>query len=186
MNWADYRKELMHAIDSFEFDPEILRILGDSKKNGQTIYVAGNGGSASIAHHYVCDLLKGANQDWRENRNRYRAICLSSNIGYMTAVANDESYEEIFRQQLINLARPNDILVLISSSGNSPNIVKAAECGKELGLIVIGLTGFNGGKLKQIAHYSGHVSHNKYEICENIHDIFGQFLAQYLREDSRQ
>lgn len=181
MNWNNYKSEIKKALDKFEFDNEILEILKNSIKNDQTIFVAGNGGSAAIAQHYVCDLSKGANKDWSNNIKRFKAICLSSNIGYITAISNDEHYDEVFRQQLINLARPNDILILISSSGNSPNIIKAAEYAKENNMIVIGICGFDGGKLKQIADHVAHINHNEFEICENVHDIFGQFLASYLK-----
>lgn len=182
MNWHDYKSKIKQALDIFEFDEKILEILKNSIKNNQTIFVAGNGGSAAIAQHYVCDFSKGANQDWSQNFKRFKAICLSSNLGYITAISNDEHYEQVFRQQLINLAKPNDILVLISSSGNSPNIIKALEYAKEIGMITIGMCGFDGGKLKKMADHVAHINHDKYEVCENIHDIFGQFLATYLKE----
>jgi D-sedoheptulose 7-phosphate isomerase len=165
----------------FRFDDEILQVLKDSIKNKQKIFVAGNGGSAALAIHYVCDLSKGATNKWSENFSRYKAICLSSNIGYMTAIANDAHYNEVFKQQLINLAAPGDILILISSSGNSPNIIEAAKYGKENSMIVIGITGFKGGKLKEIADHSAHIDYESYEVCEDIHAIFGHFLAAYLR-----
>ncbi|HJX05219.1 MAG TPA: SIS domain-containing protein [Candidatus Nanoarchaeia archaeon] len=182
MKWDDYKDQVKNALDKFEFDDEILDVLKDSIKNNQTIFVGGNGGSAAIASHYVCDLSKGANKDWLANFKRYKAICLSSNIGYITAVSNDEHYQEVFRQQLINLAKPGDILVMISSSGNSPNVIKAVEYAKQIGMIVIGVCGFSGGKLKEMADYVAHAKHNTFEVCENIHDIFGQFLATYLKE----
>lgn len=182
MNWEKYKSNIKLALDIFEFDEDILSILKNSANNNQKIFVAGNGGSAALANHYVCDFSKGANKDWSQNFNRYKAICLSSNISYLTAISNDEHYSSIFKEQLINLATPNDILVLISSSGNSPNVIKAAEYGKEKGLIVIGITGFSGGKLKKIAHHSAHLNLNSYEISEDIHGIFGHFLANYLKE----
>lgn len=182
MEWNDYKSKIKEALDIFEFDEKILKILKNSIKNNQTIFVAGNGGSAAIAQHYVCDLSKGANKDWSQNFKRYKAICLSNNIGYITAISNDENYEQVFRQQLINLAKPNDILILISSSGNSPNIIKALEYAKEIGMITIGICGFDGGKLKEKANYVAHINYDKFEVCENVHDIFGQFLAIYLRE----
>ncbi|MBN1275024.1 SIS domain-containing protein [Candidatus Woesearchaeota archaeon] len=183
MDWESYKELTKEKLDEFTFDKEILSVLRNSIKNGQTIFVGGNGGSAAMAQHYVCDLSKGANKDWLSNNKRYRAICLSSNLGYITAISNDEHYDEVFKQQLINLAKPNDILILISSSGNSTNVVKAAEWGRKNGLVVIGITGFTGGRLKELAHYSAHVNHDDYEICENIHDAFGQFLAMYLKQN---
>ena len=183
MNWNDYKSKIKGALDIFEFNGEIPDILRNSIKNNQKIFVAGNGGSATLALHYVCDLSKNANPDWGKNVNRYKAICLSNNIGYITAISNDSAYEDIFRQQLINLASKNDILILISSSGNSPNIIKAAEYAKEAGLITIGITGFKGGRLKKICDYSAHVNSDSYEVSEDIHQIFGHFLVCWLREN---
>lgn len=185
MKWSNYKDKVISALNSFKFDENILRILEDSIKKNQKIFVAGNGGSAAIALHYVCDLSKGANKDWKDNDKRFKAICLCSNISYMTAITNDTDYSLVFKEQLVNLASPNDILILISSSGNSPNIVEAANYAKEHGLIVIGVTGFSGGKLKGIADYSAHMEFDSYEICEDVHGIFGHFLVTYLREHSK-
>jgi D-sedoheptulose 7-phosphate isomerase len=181
MKWDEYKSHIKKALDTFEFDEEILHLLKNSIKKKQKIFVAGNGGSAAIAMHYVSDFSKGANQNWSENFKRFQAICLSNNIAYMTAISNDTYYDEVFKQQLINLAQPNDILVLISSSGNSPNIIKAAEYAKENGIIVVGISGFKGGKLKEIADYSAYMKHDSYEVVEDIHAVFGHFLAVYLR-----
>ena len=182
MKWNEYKLKIKQALDIFGFDEKILEVLKNSIKNNQKIFVAGNGGSSTLALHYVCDLSKTANPNWEQNPNRYKAICLSNNIGYMTAISNDTSYEEVFKQQLINLSAKGDILILISSSGNSPNIIKAAEYAKEKGLIVIGITGFKGGKLKRMCDYSAHVNFDSYEISEDIHQIFGHFLICCLRE----
>tara|TARA_Y100000310_G_C20489350_1_gene718407 strand:- start:362 stop:916 length:555 start_codon:yes stop_codon:yes gene_type:complete len=182
VKWEDYKGSIIEGLHSFEFNDQIIGVLKDSVKNNQKIFVAGNGGSAAIAMHYVCDLSKGANKDWLNNSSRFKAINLSNNIGYMTAVSNDEGYDEIFKQQLINLASKEDILVLISSSGNSPNIVKAAEFAKEKGMIVIGVCGFQGGKLKELSDHFAHAKVDSYEVCEDIHTIFGHFLACCLRE----
>ena len=114
MKWEEYKEQIKKALDAFEFDKEILNVLKNSIKNGQTIFVGGNGGSAAISQHYVCDLSKGANKDWSINFKRYKAICLSNNLSYMTAISNDEHYDDVFKQQLINLAEPNDILILIN------------------------------------------------------------------------
>jgi len=182
MKWEDYKQSIKKALDIFKFDDRMLKLLKDSAKNNQKIFVAGNGGSAALAIHYVCDLSKGANKDWDNSTSRYKAICLSDNVGYITAIANDNGYDEIFKQQLVNLASKNDILMLISSSGNSPNIIKAAEYAKKSGIVVIGITGFDGGELKKICDYSAHVSFESYEVCEDVHGVFGAFLACYLRE----
>ncbi|MBS3113792.1 SIS domain-containing protein [Candidatus Woesearchaeota archaeon] len=185
MKWSNYKDKVIGALNLFRFDEDILRILEDSIEKNQKIFVAGNGGSAAIALHYVCDFSKGANKDWSNNPNRMKAICLTSNIGYMTAIANDNYYSLIFKEQLVNLASPNDILILISSSGNSPNIIEAANYAKEHGLVVIGITGFSGGKLKEVADYSAHIEFDGYEVCEDVHSVFGHFLVTYLREHSK-
>jgi D-sedoheptulose 7-phosphate isomerase len=182
MDWSDYKSQVQKALDLFRFDGEILDILKNSIKNNQKIFVAGNGGSASTANHYACDFSKGAVSNWKNNPARFRAISLSSSIGYMTAIANDSEYEEIFKQQLINLASPKDIAIFISASGNSPNVMRAAEYAKELEMIVIGITGFGGGKLKEIADYSAHIESDSYGVCEDVHSIFGHFLTEYLRD----
>lgn len=183
MEWEEYKSEIKKALDIFEFNSEILSVLKNSINNNQKIFVAGNGGSATLANHYALDFSKGANQNWAENFKRYKAICLASNIGYMTAISNDEHYHHVFKHQLINLAKPKDILILISGSGNSPNIIHAAEYGKEIGMIVIGISGFNGGKLKEICDYSAHLNLKSYEICEDIHGVFGHFLAIFLKNE---
>tara|TARA_Y100000310_G_C20646546_1_gene796976 strand:+ start:576 stop:1127 length:552 start_codon:yes stop_codon:yes gene_type:complete len=180
MGWNEYKEEVKKALDLFDFNDEIVNVLVNSKKNNQKIFVAGNGGSAATAIHYVCDFSKGGNNDWKNNTNRFKAICLSDNIGYMTAIANDENYDEVFSQQLVNLAHKGDILVLISCSGNSPNIVKAVEYAKEVGVIVIGITGFSGGKLKELCDYSAHIQMDSYTVCEDIHHIFGHYLTNML------
>ena len=182
MNWNDYASQIKKALEVFEFDKEILDVLANSIRNNQKIFVAGNGGSASTANHYVCDFSKGATSNWKENFSRLQAISLSSHIGYMTAISNDSDYVEVFKQQLINLASKEDIAVFISASGNSPNIVRAAEYAKELEMIIIGITGFSGGKLKELSDYSAHIESESYGVCEDIHSIFGHFLTEYLRE----
>ena len=183
MEWNNYKTEIKKALDVFQFDEDILEVLRNSIRKKQKIFVAGNGGSASTANHYACDLSKGANKNWEDNLSRFQAIPLSSNLGYITAIANDSSYDEIFKQQLVNLASKQDIAIFISASGNSPNIVNAAEYAKELEMIVIGITGFDGGRLQEIADYSAHIENDSYAICEDVHSIFGHFLTCCLKED---
>ncbi|VVB82618.1 Phosphoheptose isomerase [uncultured archaeon] len=182
MEWDDYKKDVKKALDMFDFDKQILEVLENSVKKNQKIFIAGNGGSASTANHYSVDFSKGTVKDLENNPNRMKAISLSSNMAYITAIANDLEYKEIFKQQLTNLASKKDIGIFISASGNSPNIVTAAEYAKKLEMIVIGITGFEGGKLKKIADYSAHINFPSYEISEDIHSIFGHFLTIYLKE----
>ena len=182
MDWNTYKEMIISCLDNFDFDIEILDILKNSIKNNQKIFIAGNGGSSALASHYTCDLSKGAVKDWEKNINRYKVISLSDNISYITAISNDKSFEDAFKQQLINLSSPDDIVILISSSGNSPNILNAAEYAKNNGLITIGITGLEGGRLREICDYSAHVDTELYETAEDVHSIFGHFIAIWLRE----
>jgi D-sedoheptulose 7-phosphate isomerase len=181
MEWNEYKNLIQELLNSLEFDKEILEILKNSIKNNQTIFIIGNGGSAAIASHYACDLSKGAIKNWKENLNRYKVIPLTVNLPYISAISNDDDYSEIFKQQLINLFKPNDILIAISSSGKSRNIIKAVEFANINGMITIGISGFDGGELKKIAKYNVHVKSNCIEAVEDIHSIFGHFLAIFLR-----
>ncbi len=181
MNWNSYKESIIGALEIFRFDEGILDLIRNSVSKNQRIFIGGNGGSAALSLHYAADLSKGANSNWEKNAKRLKAVPLTGSIGYITAISNDLNYDEIFKQQLINLASKNDILILISSSGNSPNIVKAAEYAKKAGLIVVGITGFDGGKLKGLSDYSAHLDFDSYEVCEDVHGIFGHFLSCYLR-----
>ena len=182
MVWNDYKRSLTDAMDAFTYDDNIERVLRDSIGKNQTIFTCGNGGSAAIASHLACDLNKGANRDWANNDFRYRAISLSDATPHIMALANDTHYDRIFVEQLRNLAKPNDILFAISSSGNSPNVVLAAEYARDRGMHVIGLTGLHGGKLHELAHYKGHVKTTRYEEAEDVHQAFCHALVQHLRE----
>lgn len=171
MDWNEYKEETNRALNAFEFSKEIVDVLKKSKENKQKVFVAGNGGSAAIAMHYVCDFLKKG----------LDSVCLSDNIAYLTAMSNDGGYHGVFRKQLENTASKNDILILISSSGNSKNIISALEYAKEKGMVTIGISGFDGGKLKELADYSAHINCDSYEITEGIHSVFGHFLAEMLK-----
>ena len=116
----------------------------------RTIFLCGNGGSAAAASHFGQDLAKGTLSSMSATR-RFRVIPLTDNIGFITALANDEGYESIFEQQLRNLAREGDLLVAISGSGNSPNVLRAVEYAHSIGMTTIGVTGFDGGKLRALA-----------------------------------
>lgn len=182
MNWKLYSKKITEGLMDFEFDEEILYLIHSSKNNNQTIFIAGNGGSAALANHYASDISKCATPNWKTNYNRYNVRSLSSDISYITAIANDENYSEIFKQQLINYAKPKDIVMFISSSGNSSNVVKGAEYANKKGLITIGITGFEGGKLKSLCKYNAHLTNQSYQITEDIHAMFGHFLALWLQD----
>ena len=169
MDWTKYKSQIKDALDKFRFDKEIITLLKQSKR----IFIAGNGGSAATAMHYACDFMsQGLN-----------AICLNTDISKITAIANDYDYLEIFRKQLKHLnINHKDLLILISTSGNSPNILAAANYAKSKGLMVMGISGFDGGELKRISDYSAHINNNNCGICEDVHSIFGHYLTEQLKE----
>lgn len=142
------------------------------------IYTIGNGASAAIAQHWACDYTKGC----KRGGLRPRVISLAANIPLMTAIANDISYEDVYAFQLDALGQEGDVLVAISSSGNSPNVVKAIEEAKRLKIKTIALTGFSpDNKCAQIADISIHVDCDEYEATEDVHQAIMHMIAKYLR-----
>ena len=184
-NVADYSSAYFDRLNkaATAIDGEKLQqaadLLASSYGNGASVYSCGNGGSAAIANHLVCDHCKLVRSDTNLHS---RVITLSSTIEIITAIGNDISFDEIFSFQLKTLAKPGDILVTISSSGNSPNIVHAVEWAKDNGLKVIALTGFSGGESAHIADINLHVNEENYGIIEDLHQAIMHILAQYIRE----
>lgn len=148
-------------------------------KDGKTIYTAGNGASAAIAQHWACDYTKGCSN--LETGFKPRVISLSANIPLMTAISNDISYDEVYAYQLERLADAGDIFISISSSGNSPSVVRACEVALEKSMDVIALTGFDGGRTRRLAHYPIHVDIHEYEATEDVHQAIMHMIAKYLR-----
>ena len=156
----------------------VIEVLRDARASGKTIYTLGNGGSASTASHFVNGLSQGATV---KGKTRFKAIGLTDNIPNMLAYANDLGYENIFVEQLTNLMNEGDIVIGISGSGNSPNVVKAIEYANQHHAITIGLTGYDGGKLKTMVHYSIHVPCHFMEMVEDIHLAITHLIASYFR-----
>ncbi len=170
MDWETYRSDMQEALENFEFGNGIVIRLKQSRR----IFIAGNGGSAATAMHYACDFMKFGGLN---------IICLNTDMSQITAIANDYDYKDIFKKQLENFnINSKDILILISVSGNSPNIIEAAKYAKNKGLKIIGISGFTGGKLKKLSDYSAHIEGYDYGICENIHLIFGHYLTEQLKK----
>lgn len=146
----------------------------------KTIYVCGNGGSAAISNHLVCDHLKCIQTD---TDLRPRVVSLSATIETITAVANDISYDEVFVYQLRTLADPGDVLISVSSSGDSENVVRACEWAKANDLAVIAMTGFAGGRTQGVADVNLHVTGDNYGVVEDTHQALMHILAQFIRLD---
>lgn len=160
-----------------------LKILQATYENDGKIYLIGNGGSAAIASHFANDLNKtvfGYKGD--KKAKRFQAISLADNTSALTSWANDVGYESVFAEQLKNFAQEKDTLFAISSSGNSPNIIKAAEIAKSLNMSIIGLVGFNGGKLFSLSDAKIHVPSSKYAIVESAHDDICHLITTYFEE----
>lgn len=157
------------------------REIEDVRLRNNRIFVAGNGGSSSIAEHLSCDFMKGMTID---NNFAVQVISLPSNTPVITALGNDVGYDYIFSSQLEYYGlEKDDVVILISSSGKSPNIVRAAQVAKERGAKLIGLTGFDGGQLRLMADLSLHIPIENYGIAEDAHQILMHVIAQVLLKD---
>ncbi|MDP6884049.1 MAG: SIS domain-containing protein, partial [Rhodospirillales bacterium] len=153
--------------------------LDDAYARHAGVFACGNGGSASISNHLVCDHLKGVQTD---TEVRPHVHSLATNMELLTAIANDLSYDDVFVYQLRTLAKAGDVLITISSSGDSENVVRAATWAQGNGLKVIAFTGFDGGRTAGLATAHLHVAGDNYGVIEDAHQSVMHVLAQYLRQ----
>jgi D-sedoheptulose 7-phosphate isomerase len=182
----EYFSELKELIEKTEIKEieNIVQILKEVYKKDKSIFIIGNGGSASTASHFACDLGKGTINNYNNlNEKRFKVYSLVDNISLITAYGNDLSYEEIFSQQLKNFAKKGDVLISLTGSGNSRNIVKANEIAKEIGVVTIGFLGFNGGKVGEIVDERIIIPSKNYGIIEDIHLILSHIISQELKEN---
>jgi D-sedoheptulose 7-phosphate isomerase/D-glycero-D-manno-heptose 1,7-bisphosphate phosphatase len=178
---TDYAAELsvaLSTVDSQGFEAA-ARLLNDAYDRGATVFACGNGGSASIANHFQCDHVKGV----RVGTDLLtRVQSLSTNVEVLSAIANDIGYDSVFEYQLQSHARPGDVLVAVSSSGRSPNIVRALEWCAANGIETVALTGFTGGRSRELGTVSIHVDSANYGVVEDCHQACMHLLAQYVRQ----
>lgn len=156
------------------------KLIGNTIVNGGRIYSCGNGGSAAIANHLVCDCLKGIRTG---TDIRPKVHSLSATVELLTAIVNDIGSEEMFSFQLESMGSAGDLLIAISSSGESPNIVRTIETAAQMDIRTIAMTGFNGGQSRTTADVSLHVDCSNYGIIEDVHQSLMHILAQYTRHD---
>jgi D-sedoheptulose 7-phosphate isomerase/D-glycero-D-manno-heptose 1,7-bisphosphate phosphatase len=178
---ADYAGELARAmvtVDPARFEAA-ARILDGAYQRDATVFSCGNGGSASIANHFQCDHVKGVRIG---TGLLTRVQSLSTNVEILSAIANDNGYENVFEFQLQSNARRGDVLVAVSSSGRSPNIVRALEWCAENDVETVALTGFTGGPARELATVSIHVDSSNYGVIEDAHQACMHLLAQYVRQ----
>jgi phosphoheptose isomerase len=154
-------------------------ILLQAYTRGARVYSCGNGGSAAVANHLQCDHMKSV----RNSTDLVpRVLSLSTNVEVMTAIANDLAYEHVFANQLQWHAQPGDVLIAISSSGRSANIIGALTWARDHGVRTIALTGFDGGDARELADVNIHVEAGNYGIVEDLHQVIMHVLAQYIRQ----
>lgn len=176
-----YTEEMSRAIKTIDADAfdRAAAVLSEAYLRGARMFTCGNGGSASIANHMQCDHIKGIRTATDLSP---RVLSLSTNVEFLTAVANDLGYENVFVYQLQAQSDPGDVLIAVSSAGNSTNIVRALQWARDNGLRTIAITGFDGGAARTAAEISVHVDCVNYGIVEDIHQAAMHALAQYIRQ----
>ena len=177
----DYINLLIDTLQQIPLDQieRIVKIIDKARQEGNKVIIFGNGGSAATASHMACDLGKGTACD---GKPRLRALSLTDNVSLLTAAGNDLSYEEIFIEQLRILLEPEDVVIGISASGNSENVVRALKYAGEKGATKIGIIGFDGGKIKEIVDEYFWVPIHDYGVVEDIHLVFDHIITIILRK----
>ena len=175
----DYYRRFVEVLQTFDRAPMrgVLETLERVQASGGTIWVAGNGGSAAIADHTVCDATKGTYVD---GRPPLRTVSLSSNIAMLTALSNDFCYADAYWKQLAYYLQPNDAVLLVSSSGNSPNVVEACRYARKEGATTIAFVGFEGGELRELADHVVWIPVDNYGMAEDTHQSLIHVITQYL------
>jgi D-sedoheptulose 7-phosphate isomerase len=176
---SDYLSELKGLLDIFPHErfEEIVDVLMYAYNEEKQIFTMGNGGSGSTASHFVCDINKGS---CFKSKKKFKVICLNDNVPTILAYANDLSYDNIFVEQLKNFLKNGDVVIGISGSGNSKNVLLALSYAKEMGARTIGLTGFDGGKLAEIVDIPFIASIKDMQKVEDLHMIVVHMLMQYI------
>jgi len=180
-NIRNYISILQQTMDQLptQLIADVIVVLQKARIQGNQVHIMGNGGSASTASHFVCDLAKNTRC---EGLPHFRVIGLTDNMALFSAYANDEGYENVFSQQLANLIKPGDVVIGISASGNSQNVVNAIEEAQKHIVTTIGFTGFDGGRLGQIVDINIHVRSNIIEHVEDIHLMLEHIIIKMIKE----
>jgi len=176
-SYFDYLGAVLGNISLDEIE-NFVKLILDARDRGSTIFFIGNGGSAATASHFANDISIGT----REYEKPFRGISLCDNQAVITAIANDDGYEKIFSQQLKVLLKQQDIVVAISASGNSPNLIDAIGTAKKMSAITVGISAFDGGKMKELVDFPLHVPTEKgeYGPAEDAHMILDHLIGNYL------
>jgi D-sedoheptulose 7-phosphate isomerase len=179
-----YKAELKQAIDTIDLEAvqRVIEVLRRARDEGRHIFTCGNGGSAATASHFVCDILKGASFG---REKRFRIMALTDSLSTLTAYSNDVNYECVFAEQLKNFAQPGDVLISISGSGNSPNVLRAMEYANSIGCHTIALSGREGGKMSPLAKTEVRVAHPHMGRIEDGHMIVLHMVGYYFMEEEQ-
>jgi D-sedoheptulose 7-phosphate isomerase len=176
-----YIVDLKDTLDLLPLDriEAAINVLHEARGHGRQIFIMGNGGSASTASHFVCDLGKNTR---KAGSPHFKVIGLTDNMASFSAYANDEGYASVFAQQLAPFVQPDDIVISISTSGNSPNVLEATRLAKVVGAFTIGFTGFDGGQLGPMVDLDVHVPSHCIEQVEDIHLMLEHLIVTVLRQ----
>ncbi len=176
-----YKADVLQAIETIDLEKvsQAIEILVQARDQDRRVFVCGNGGSASTASHFVCDMVKGAS--FRRDK-RFRIMALTDSLPTITAYANDVSYDCVFVEQLKNFAEPGDVVMAISGSGNSPNVLQAVEYANSIGCRTIALSGRNGGKLGPMAELNLQASNPHMGRIEDVHMIVMHMICYYFMD----
>ena len=180
-----YLSELVTSINAIPLDKirEIAGVLKEAYKKRRHVFIMGNGGSAATASHFVCDLAKGTRVPGKKH---FKVIGMTDNVPLLTAWSNDVAYKDVFKSQLENLLEKDDIVIVFTGSGNSPNVLEAAKYSKKTKAKTIAFTGFDGGKIKKLADICMIVPSNNMERIEDIHLVLEHLIKLYLWEEIRE
>jgi D-sedoheptulose 7-phosphate isomerase len=175
----NYFATVQTLLNDIPFDAvdRVVSALVDAHRADRTVFICGNGGSAATASHFACDLSK---RPTVPGVPRFRVIALTDNVSLMTALSNDIGYESVFSEQLQPLARQGDIVIGISGSGNSPNVLNAMQVARDAGALTIGFCGYDGGKLKQIVDLPVHVPCDVMAMVEDVHLMLEHAICERL------
>jgi D-sedoheptulose 7-phosphate isomerase len=177
----DYISLLQQTLDQLprQLISDVIDVLQTARMQGSQIFIMGNGGSAATASHFVCDLAKNTR---REGLPPFRVIGLTDNMAILSAYANDEGYEQVFAQQLASLIRPRDVVIAISASGNSKNVIQAIEEAQKHDVTTVAFTGFDGGRVGQIVNINIHVKSNIIEHVEDVHLVLEHIIVKMIKD----
>lgn len=178
--YFEREKQVIDAINKQQLS-QVMNLLEQAREEGRQVFIMGNGGSAATASHYVCDFNKGVS---KHKNKRYRFICLNDNVPTMMAYANDISYGDVFVEPLQNFYNEGDVVVGISGSGNSENVVRAMDWAKNHNAITIAITGYDGGKLHQIADYGVNIPIKDMQITEDLHMMLDHCMMKILATEN--